>query len=157
MLRTVYAWTLGSVSTIFWVSLSLAVSVFDNSGAWSHRCMVLWARTNLWLMATRVETALDVRCSRCTEFFSTRIEDSSFLRAFEIAPGAETVDVTPDLREAILLHLPAFPLCRVDCAGLCPYCGVDRSRETCECEAPQVDKRWGELDSLNLEPAENEE
>lgn len=109
------------------------------------------------ILRGRVETSVDLQCSRCAEFFSTTIEDSSFLRAFEIAPGTETVDVTPDLREAILLHLPAFPLCRADCAGLCPYCGVNRGAGACDCRAPEVDKRWSELDSLNLESAENEE
>lgn len=37
------------------------------------------------------------------------------------------------LVEQIALGLPVQPLCREDCRGLCPRCGVDRNVETCGC------------------------
>ncbi len=45
------------------------------------------------------------------------------------------VDLAPLARDAILLDLPLAPLCREDCKGLCPYCGIDRNEETCACTA----------------------
>ena len=42
----------------------------------------------------------------------------------------DVVDLAPLARDAILLDLPLAPLCRADCAGLCPYCGTDRNEET---------------------------
>lgn len=57
MVRTVVAWTFGTVNTIVWGSLSLLGSLFDPSGAWAHRCMVRWSRINLRLMATRIEVS----------------------------------------------------------------------------------------------------
>jgi uncharacterized protein len=36
-------------------------------------------------------------------------------------------------REVIALVLPAKPLCRDDCLGLCPQCGVDKNKESCTC------------------------
>lgn len=36
--------------------------------------------------------------------------------------------------EVISLALPVKPLCRSDCAGLCPRCGVDRNEVPCECQ-----------------------
>ncbi len=30
---------------------------------------------------------------------------------------------------------PWPPLCRPDCAGLCPVCGIDRNAEQCGCDA----------------------
>ena len=59
------------------------------------------------------------------------------------------VDLAPLVHDAILLELPLAPLCREDCRGLCPYCGIDRNEASCECEAP-VDPRWATLDGLSF-------
>ena len=39
----------------------------------------------------------------------------------------DIVDLEPLIRDALLLELPAVPLCRPDCRGLCPSCGVDHN------------------------------
>jgi uncharacterized protein len=59
----------------------------------------------------------------------------------------DVLDLGPLVREALLLELPATPLCRPDCRGLCPRCGVDRNVETCSCVA-DVDPRWAILNVL---------
>jgi uncharacterized protein len=59
------------------------------------------------------------------------------------------VDFAPMVHDAILLELPLAPLCREDCAGLCPYCGIDRNDASCDCAAP-VDVRWATLDGLSF-------
>jgi uncharacterized protein len=41
-------------------------------------------------------------------------------------------------------------LCRADCAGLCPECGVNRNLEQCSCGAP-IDLRWAALGALSDE------
>jgi len=56
-----------------------------------------------------------------------------------------TLDLLEVTRQELLLALPAHPLCRLDCAGLCPVCGADRNVEACDCRAEQTDPRWGEL------------
>ena len=58
-------------------------------------------------------------------------------------------DLAPLVHDAILLELPLAPLCREECRGLCPYCGIDRNEATCDCEAP-VDARWATLDGLRF-------
>lgn len=93
---------------------------------------------------------LSIVCGRCAEFFSTTLADSSFLRAYEISGGVETVDVTPDIREDILLSLPTFPLCSSDCRGLCPQCGKNLNQGNCKCRPPEG-RRWGALDGLKLQ------
>ena len=40
------------------------------------------------------------------------------------------VDLAPLVHDAIFLDLPLAPLCREDCQGLCPYCGIDRNEAT---------------------------
>lgn len=43
------------------------------------------------------------------------------------------VDVGEAVREELALALPAFVLCRDDCAGLCPRCGADLNAGPCGC------------------------
>ena len=56
------------------------------------------------------------------------------------------LDTTPILMEQLQLNIPMKPLCREDCAGLCPHCGVDRNSERCACAESQVDPRWQALE-----------
>lgn len=99
-----------------------------------------------------VRVRLTARCGRCAEFFSTTAEDSSFLRAYAVPEGTETVDLTGDIREDILLNLPVFPVCMPACKGLCPQCGVNRNKGRCACK-PAAGKpgAWSALDGLKLE------
>jgi uncharacterized protein len=63
----------------------------------------------------------------------------------------DRADLGPLVREAVLLELPLAPLCRADCAGLCPECGADRNQGPCGC-GPRRDPRWASLDALRGSP-----
>lgn len=97
-----------------------------------------------------VSAELELVCSRCGGFFSTNCGNSAFLRAYSLEPGSDMVDLTDDLREAVLLGMPTFAVCSEDCEGRCPHCGIDLNKESCECEPPTGDIRWGALDELDL-------
>ncbi len=43
------------------------------------------------------------------------------------------IDLTPAVREEVGLAVPAYPVCRDDCAGLCPRCGRDLNQGPCAC------------------------
>jgi uncharacterized protein len=60
----------------------------------------------------------------------------------------DQLDLTPLARDAVLLELPQAPLCRDDCAGLCPTCGADRNGDPCGCPEQPGDSPWGVLDAL---------
>jgi uncharacterized protein len=60
----------------------------------------------------------------------------------------DQVDLRPMVRELVLLDLPVTALCRPDCAGLCPTCGVDRNTQSCACTATDTDPRWDALSQL---------
>ncbi|MFH0953036.1 MAG: DUF177 domain-containing protein [Verrucomicrobiota bacterium] len=95
--------------------------------------------------------SLAVECSRCADFFSTTLEDSSFLRAYPVPEGTETVDLTGDIREDILLNLPVVSLCSPACKGLCPRCGKNLNEGPCSCRLGQGAKgTWSALDKLDL-------
>lgn len=38
------------------------------------------------------------------------------------------------VQEVVALGFPVQPLCREDCRGLCPRCGIDRNVDRCSCE-----------------------
>jgi uncharacterized protein len=60
----------------------------------------------------------------------------------------DQLDLEPLVREALLLELPLAPLCRPDCAGLCPECGADRNDTDCGHHLVAHDPRWDVLDEL---------
>ena len=46
--------------------------------------------------------------------------------------GSE-IDLADYFGEVIALSMPVHAVCRDDCAGLCPVCGVDRNEAACDC------------------------
>jgi uncharacterized protein len=111
----------------------------------------MWAQSVSGRLVVKGAWTLDLRleCGRCADFFSTTLGDSSFLRDYEISGGVETVDVTPDIREDVLLALPAYPVCGEACRGLCPTCGKNLNGGPCGCP-PSGGVHWGGLDGLKL-------
>ncbi len=106
------------------------------------------------------------RCSSCAEVFLDKIDVKAFNYAYNIAGNyevdeflegeitkydalLESIDLTKDIRESILLAFPANPICDIGCAGLCPQCGINKNKETCECKPPP-DGRWDLLDGLKV-------
>lgn len=64
----------------------------------------------------------------------------------------EDVDLSPPLRERLLLTLPTLPLCREDCRGLCGQCGADLNAGACGCVVDDGDPRLAVLRTLRREP-----
>lgn len=92
-----------------------------------------------------LKASIRLVCAKCGEFFSTTTEVSSFLRAYELPPGADEVNLVPDIREDVLLSLPNYP----DCQGANPRCEEIR-KEGLLADQPKSDNRWGTLDNLDL-------
>ena len=64
--------------------------------------------------------------------------------AVVLAPGLPyesiggELEVGEDVRAELLLGLPMNPVCRPDCKGLCPVCGVNLNKQTCTCQEGNV-------------------
>jgi uncharacterized protein len=97
-----------------------------------------------------MEVPVALQCARCAEFFSTTIEVSDFLRAYSAPEEADSVDVSEEMREEIVLHLPVFPVCGEACKGLCAQCGANLNEEACRCEKEEKPDPWAALNKLNL-------
>jgi len=57
---------------------------------------------------------------------------------YPIDARAGVVDVGVAVREELGLAVPAFILCRDDCAGLCASCGADLNAGPCSCSDTAV-------------------
>jgi len=95
----------------------------------------------------RVSHRFQCKCSRCADRFALEVVEPSFFADYPVAEGMEYVDLTPEMREAIILILPGYPVCREECKGLCARCGANLNRETCTC-GPTLDGSWAALDLL---------
>jgi uncharacterized protein len=58
------------------------------------------------------------------------------------------LDLEPVLRDAVVLALPANPLCREDCPGLCSECGEHWDELPSDHTHEQVDPRWAALQQV---------
>lgn len=56
----------------------------------------------------------------------------------------ETIDLEQPIIDAVGLELPFSPVCRPDCPGLCPQCGVPLASEPGH-RHEQIDPRWAKL------------
>jgi uncharacterized protein len=114
-----------------------------------------------------VETRAQVECDRClkpvelpvnVDFTLEYISDSDY-ESIETAELTEAemsvsvfdgaaIDVDEIVKEQILLAVPTRMLCREDCKGICPECGMDRNTGECNCVTNDTDPRWAALKNL---------
>jgi len=87
-------------------------------------------------------------CSRCAESFETEAAEEAFVASYEISEATEFLDLTAEVREAIILALPSYPVCREECRGLCQVCGANLNGTGCACRTSGRDDRWAALDKL---------
>jgi DUF177 domain-containing protein len=71
-------------------------------------------------------------------------EDEMSVAVFD----GEAIDVDEIVKEQVLLVVPTRTLCRPDCKGICPECGIDKNTGDCNCETKEVDPRWAALKNL---------
>jgi len=96
--------------------------------------------------------ALELTCDRCLEpvhwplrvpvrVYAERPESRDRRTREELReedPGivyhdGQSVDLTDELRQDLLVEVPWHVLCRDDCLGLCPHCGANRNAGLCSC------------------------
>lgn len=77
--------------------------------------------------ASRYETF----CYRCLEDLK-RDWKAAFALSFDIEKNTEFIEITEDLRQELILHLPTRLLCAHDCKGLCVDCGANLNKKNCE-------------------------
>ncbi len=86
--------------------------------------------------------------ARLREIFSPKGDGAGGRFELVYPLRGENVDLAPLARDAVLLELPQAPLCRPDCAGLCPSCGAELNEGPCGCPTAATDSRWAALEQL---------
>ena len=102
------------------------------------------------LVTGSARARVSLACSRCGTAFETTVSEPRLDRLFESVNKNESLDLTPEIREAIILAFPNHPVCRADCRGLCPRCGANLNQGPCRCAPPPTEGRWSALGGLNL-------
>ncbi|MGV1004217.1 MAG: YceD family protein [Candidatus Nanopelagicales bacterium] len=99
-------------------------------------------------------------CARCLDPVEWDQTDAfSELFAYELGEGQDPAEVyllegdllslEPVVRDAVVLDLPLAPVCRPDCPGLCPECGL-RLAEDPNHAHEQLDPRWAGLAGVDI-------
>jgi uncharacterized protein len=68
----------------------------------------------------------------------------------------DSIDLEPVLRDAVVTMLPFQPVCREDCPGLCPECGIRLADEPGH-HHEVLDPRWSALADLVRPDRQNDE
>ena len=110
------------------------------------------------LIEASVKTKLKLNCSRCLDTFIYPIDidiEERFTKSKELQEDEElifveddTLDIIQIVENCIISTLPIKRLCKEDCKGLCPECGVNKNVENCNCIDYDVDIRLAKLREL---------
>jgi uncharacterized protein len=133
---------------------------------------VTFTRTQGVLADCQFETTMKLECGRCLEPVAVPVSgrfQEDFAVAFDVRTGAPLGDSPDDdaftidanhylnlgeaIRQNVLMAAPLQPLCRPDCAGLCPRCGQNLNERACGCETALADSPFHALQQL-LQPTE---
>jgi uncharacterized protein len=77
-----------------------------------------------------VQSAYASFCGRCLEEVE-RGWTGKIKLVFDIDKTLEFIDMDEDIRQEVMISLPASILCRPDCKGLCRDCGMNLNKEQC--------------------------
>lgn len=125
-------------------------------------------RTGILAQAPLVAAVPDI-CSRCLADYVGALDvpiETEFYPTVDIVTGGPVtapadeadgfpisgnhiLDLSDAVREGVLLARSLAPLCRPDCAGLCPRCGQDLNQGPCDCREEPADPRWARLAELS--------
>lgn len=120
-----------------------------------------------YLLRARLTYEQTLACQRCLGKVTEPVDEEVELLLLPHEAGAEEeereleekdlgvvvvdddeLDLQPILLEQLQLNVPMRPLCREECAGLCPTCGADLNQGRCDCVRETVDPRWAGLAAI---------
>lgn len=79
-----------------------------------------------------LESVTEQTCGRCLVQVRHPMSQP-FNLIYETKDQVE-IDPTDDLREALMIDHPLAFVCKQDCKGLCPQCGINFNESTCRCD-----------------------
>ena len=114
------------------------------------------------LVSGTLSAPITGECARCLTPFTERIDvDLTELFAYPDSLTEATteedevgrvvndfVDLRQPIVDAVGLELPFSPVCRTDCPGLCPTCGVTLATAEPDHHHDDIDPRWAKLATM---------
>ncbi|OEH85772.1 hypothetical protein BHU72_03040 [Desulfuribacillus stibiiarsenatis] len=111
-----------------------------------------------------INTEVSLTCSKCLDQITVAmnpklnelfVQNEQVISEFEedskddynYIVGQE-IDLIPFITQEILLSLPMKPVCKSNCQGLCPVCGINKNEFTCSCKTERIDPRLAGLADL---------
>lgn len=74
-------------------------------------------------------------------------EDDEYNVKF-LSPEQDKINIRSDVYEYAELAVPMKKLCKDDCQGLCPHCGINLNEEKCDCKTETNADIWEPLKKL---------
>ena len=112
----------------------------------------------------KLSTRLEACCDRCLAKVEMPIDRhfDLFYRPMETIAVEEEIEISEDelevgfypesgialddvVMEQVMLEFPMKVVCRPNCLGLCPTCGVNRNLEKCQCPTPPSESPFSSL------------
>jgi len=96
-----------------------------------------------------MENEAEVDCGKCLEMFTTEFNSHFDVQYYQTSDsekfgwmdesagiryyGEEHIDISDDVRQAIIAEIPLWARCSEDCKGLCHKCGQNLNLGDCDC------------------------
>lgn len=80
----------------------------------------------------------DIRINDSGKGITQDDEETNYIDEFEL-------DTDRLIEEELLLMMPSKVLCKDDCKGLCPVCGINLNKESCNCDTVVLDPRMAKI------------
>ncbi len=99
-------------------------------------------------------------CARCLEEFENKIiakfnaiivdevNEDYEAEDIEIMIKDGCIDLEEPIKQIVYLSMPMKALCKNDCKGICPMCGINLNTGKCECNDFVIDPRLEKLKTL---------
>ena len=112
------------------------------------------------LLNAKINYFYSETCARCLEEFENKItanfntiivdklNDDYEAEDIEILIKDSCIDLEEPIKQVVYLSMPMKALCKTDCKGICPKCGINLNTDKCECNDFVIDPRLEKLKTL---------
>lgn len=133
-----------------------------------HLKVKVYQSGNSYSFSGNISTKLMLTCDRCLQDYEYPIDQNFDViytseeqvdnndSMMYLHPQDVEIDLSPYVRDTIMLNIPFKKVCSEKCKGLCAGCGVNLNYGSCTCSDDKIDPRWESLKELKktLESAE---
>lgn len=108
------------------------------------------------LVHGKLKITLECECARCLKPFEHELNIDPWAVHLplsgedKITMSGDTVDLTPYIREDILLAFPQHPLCESECGGLKSQPSIGANGSSGTKQTDETSSAWSELNKLKL-------